>query len=89
MKKLILLCLAASVYAWDCSWVEKRSNYPDEELCRRAAVYEATDKMDKLRLLGAKGFSEYDSDTKSKVSSAMLENAEQCYQTCLKKITKG
>ena len=89
MKKLILLCLAVSVYAWDCSWVEKKSVYTDEELCRRATAYETTDRMDKFRIKLGVGFSQLDDKSKSETSKVLLENAEQCYQTCLAKVSKS
>lgn len=84
MKKLILLCLAASVYAWDCSWVEKKSNYSDEELCRRAASYETALNMDRFRIGAGKGFTELSDRVRTEVSGTMLDYSEQCYQTCLK-----
>lgn len=89
MKKLILLCLAISVYAWDCSWVEKKSLYTDEELCRRAMAYETSDRMDKFRIKVGVGFSQLDDKTKSETSKSLLDNAEQCYQTCLVKVSKS
>lgn len=89
MKKLILLCLAISVYAWDCSWVEKKSFYTDEEFCRRATVYETADRMDKFRIKVGLGYSQLDDKTKSETSKSLLDNAEQCYQTCLVKVSKS
>jgi hypothetical protein len=68
------------------SWVEKKSVYTDEELCRRAASYETALNMDKFRIGSGKGFTELSDRVRTEVSGTMLDNSEQCYQTCLKKL---
>ena len=45
--------------------------------------------MDKFRIKIGLGFSQLDDKSKSETSKVLLDNAEQCYQTCLAKVSKS
>lgn len=80
---LLLLLLASSLLAWDCSEAKNESDLRDDTFCRKYSTIYTITTYDSVSIRS--GF--HVSTTKESEAVPVLlmfaEEAEQCYQTCM------
>lgn len=91
MKKIILLLLTSmSLMAWDCATKDKSTTLAKltggksaELYCRNIIVLLTADYSDRARIQIGYGYSQADDDTQREFAKVIMEQSEQCYNTCL------
>ena len=89
MKLLILSLLTTFSLAWDCSNIRhENKDYKVDELCRRAASYTTLEAVSLLQQRENINFTTANTSDRSTIAKTVMNNAEECYLTCLKSNAK-
>jgi len=85
MKSLILIVMVtANLLAWDCTMTDKKTGGKKADVfCRNLTMLVAAGHLDEARIKMGIGYSQATESVKSDIATVLMEQAEQCYVTCM------
>ena len=88
MKVLVWSVCATLALAWDCSYVKEPESMQAGAFCKRIAVWETMQASDRVRVNSGISVSDMKSDTMVNIVRDATDHYDQCYATCMQKISK-